>query len=218
MQSTKSFTNKDLKFKLPFGLIISGPSSSGKTTFLLKLLNEYKDLIEPIPKSILYCYGEFHSYVPKLQKVGINVYAGIPPEEILARQPKPLLLILDDLMLSIDEHYLSNLFTRKSHHGNMGIIFLTQNLFEKKIKVARVNSQYLVLMRSPAHALQVRTIGTQIFPRQLDYLLQAYKSATSLPYGYLLIDLHPASDPLLRLRTKIFKSDDEKTLFIPANP
>ena len=218
MLSGKIFTDKDLRLKLPFGFVISGPSSSGKTTFLLKLLNENKSLIDPVPKSILYCYGEFHSHVTKLQKAGINVYAGVPSEELLDRQPKPLLLVLDDLMLTIDEHFLSSLFTRKSHHGNMGIIFLTQNLFDKKLHVALANSQYLVIMRSPSHALQVRTLGTQLFPRQLDYFLQAYKAATSDPYGYLLIDLHAASDPVLRLRTNIFKSDDEKSLFIPTNP
>ena len=218
MLSGKSFTEKDLKFKLPFGLIISGPSSSGKTTFLLKFLNEYKDLVEPTPKSILYCYGEFHNQIAQIQKSGINVYSGVPSEELINSQPKPLLLILDDLMLNINERFLSELFTKKSHHGNIGIIFLTQNLFEKKIKVARANSQYIVIMRSPSHALQVRTLGTQIFPKQMDYFLQAYKSATSQSYGYIVIDLHASSDPLLRLRTNIFKGDEEKTLFIPANP
>nr|CAD2187982.1 unnamed protein product [Meloidogyne enterolobii] len=210
----QTFSNKDLNFKLPFGMILSGPSSSGKSSFLLKFISEASELIEPKPKSILYCFGEMSHNIPLLQKSGVNVYAGVPPEELIKKFPKPLLLILDDLLLSIDEKYLSELFTKKSHHQNFAIVFVTQNLFDKKIKVARQNAQYIILMRSPNSALSIRNIGVQLFPRQLDYFLDAYKQATNIPYGYLLIDLHASSDPNLRLRTNIFKDDEEKIIFI----
>lgn len=214
---TLTFADKDLKFKLPFGMVISGPSSSGKSTFLLKFIAQYEHLIEPKPQSILYCFGEMSSIVPILQKSGIDVYAGIPPEDLIRRLPKPLLLILDDLLLSIDEKCLSELFTKKSHHQNFAIVFVTQNLFERKIKVARQNAQYLVIMRSPNSVLSVRNIGVQLFPRQLDYFLDAYRKATEQPYGYLLIDMHASSHPSLRLRTNIFKEDEERVIFIPKN-
>nr|CAD2196650.1 unnamed protein product [Meloidogyne enterolobii] len=214
---SQSFTNKDLYLKLPFGMILSGPSSSGKSSFLLKFIADSQDLIDPQPKSVLYCFGEMNDNIPILQKSGVNVYAGVPPEELIKSYSKPLLLILDDLLLSIDEKYLSELFTKKSHHQNFAIVFVTQNLFEKKIKVARQNAQYIVLMRSPNSALSVRNIGVQLFPRQLEYFLDAYKQATNEPYGYLLIDLHASSDPALRLRTRIFKDDEEKIIFISKN-
>ena len=213
----QNFSNKDLKFKSPFGLILSGPSSSGKSTFLLKFISEAADLIDPKPASILYCFGEMSGIVPVLQKSGVNVYAGVPPEELLKRYPKPLLLILDDLLLSIDEKYLSELFTKKSHHQNFSVIFVTQNLFEKKIKTARMNSQYIIIMRSPNSALSVRNIGTQLFPRQLDFFLDAYRIATNEPFGYLVIDMHASSNPLLKLRTQIFKENEEKIILTPKN-
>jgi len=65
--------------------------------------------------------------------------------------------------------------------------------------------------------LSVRNIGVQLFPRQLDYFLDAYRQATRHPYGYLVIDMHASSDPTLRLRTNIFKDDEEKLIFIPKN-
>uniref|UniRef100_A0A914KX81 AAA+ ATPase domain-containing protein n=1 Tax=Meloidogyne incognita TaxID=6306 RepID=A0A914KX81_MELIC len=198
-------------------MIISGPSSSGKSTILLKFISEASDIIEPKPKSILYCFGEMNNIVPLLQKSGVDVFAGVPPEDLIKKYPKPLLLILDDLILSIDEKYLSELFTKKSHHQNFSVIFVTQNLFDKKIKVARQNSQYLVLMRSPNSMLSIRNIGVQLFPKQLDYFLDSYRQATKQPFGYLLVDMHASSDPTLRLRTNIFKEDDEKIIFIPIN-
>uniref|UniRef100_A0A1I8BIG7 Reverse transcriptase domain-containing protein n=1 Tax=Meloidogyne hapla TaxID=6305 RepID=A0A1I8BIG7_MELHA len=60
-------------------------------------------MIYPPPKSILYCYGQFNSLVPELQRIGVSAYSGVPPEEIIMKQEKPSLLILDDLLYSIDE-------------------------------------------------------------------------------------------------------------------
>ena len=132
---------------------------------------------------------------------------------------KPLLLIMDNLVLSIDEHYLSELFTKKSHHQNFAVVFVTQSLFDRKLRVARQNAQYLVLMRSPNAALAIRNIGVQLFPGgQLAYFMDAYRQATAQPYGYLLIDMHASSDPMLRLRTGIFKEDAGRhIIFTPKN-
>lgn len=164
------FSEKELKFKLPFGMIIAGPSSSGKSTFLTKYLAEADNLVEPPPKSILYCYGEYNDTITLLQKSGINVCFGVPTEEILKQQPKPFILVLDDLMLSIEEKFLSELFTQKSHHQFFSVILVLQDLFDKKVKVARLNSQYIILMRAPNSALSIRNIGVQLFPGQLELL------------------------------------------------
>nr|CAD2164245.1 unnamed protein product [Meloidogyne enterolobii] len=205
--------------ELPFGCIISGPSSTGKSTFVRKLISNSDQLIDPIPKSILYCYGEYNSLVPELQRVGISVYAGVPPEDLIKKQEKPSIVILDDLMYTIDEKYLSELFTKKSHHLNFGIIFITQNLFEKKLKVARQNSMYIVLTRAPNSALAVRNLGVQLFPGRLNYFLDAYRQATSSSnYSYLFIDLHPSSDPILRLRTNIFIDKESEVLCMGVSP
>ncbi|KAF7627102.1 hypothetical protein Mgra_00009612 [Meloidogyne graminicola] len=218
----QKFTNKDLKIKLPFGFIISGPSSSGKSSFIRLLIKNANEGIFPSPKSILYCYGEFNSLVPDFQRIGVAVYSGVPPEELINKQQKPALIILDDLLYSIDEKYLSELFTKKAHHQNFGIVLVTQNLFEKKIRVARQNSMYLVLTRAPNSALAVRNLGVQLFPKKLDFFLDTYRQATKENYTYLFIDLHPASDSSLRLRTNIFNidnpdSDRPATIFLPKS-
>ena len=207
-------TESDLKFRAPFGMILSGPTGSGKTTLLLKLLKHRSTLINPPPASVLFCYGEFDDHVVQLQKEGITICSGLPTDAMLAECEKPSLLILDDLLSQASERFLTKLFTKKSHHQNISVIFVTQNLYEKNIKVARNNSQYIILTRT-AHMLQIRTLAQQLFPRQLDYMLSAYKLASEAPYGYLLLDLHPATNPLLRLRTRIFPDDDDRTIFLP---
>ena len=70
-------------------------------------------------------------------------------------------------------------------------------------------------MRAPNAALHISTFGVHIFPKQLNYFLDAYRQATSEPYGYLVVDMHAGSHSALRLRTNIFPGDD-KTVFIPS--
>lgn len=195
------------KFKLPFGCIVSGPSSSGKTTWLLRFLEHYREMVEPIPQSVLYAYGEYHDNVPVLERAGFTTYPGLPDDDTLRQMEKPLLLILDDLMLASSEQYLSNLFTKKSHHQKIGVIFLTQNLFDKNLKVARNNSQYIVLMRAPNSMSGITSLGKQLFAGKLPMFLNAYEQATDPLYGYLLIDMHASSDSRIRLRTDIFPGE-----------
>ena len=205
----------DLHFKIPSGMIISGPSNSGKTQLLLRILDNYRDIFSPVPEAIVYCYGEYHSFIPKLKSQGIHICSGVPAEGLLENLPRPYLLILDDLMLTLNERTLSELFTKRAHHQNFGVIFITQNLFERVLRVARNNSQYIILMRAPNAVLQIRNLGAQLFPGQLSYFMDAYRKATEKPYGYLVLDLHAGSLPSLRLRTHIFPDDSEKIIFTP---
>jgi hypothetical protein len=206
----------ELKFKIPSGMIISGPSNSGKTQFLLKLLANFNELFTPRPEAILYCYGEYHSYIPQLESQGIQVFSGVPPDELLSRMPKPFLLCLDDIVYQIEEKTLTDIFTKKAHHRNFGVILITQNLFEKNLRVARNNAQYIVLMRAPNAMLQIRNLGSQLFPRQLSYFMSAYEQAVGNNYGYLILDLHAGSNQLLKLQTNIFPGE-ARVIFTPRN-
>jgi hypothetical protein len=205
----------DLKLRVPSGIIISGPSSSGKTQLLLRLLENHKQLFSPQPIDMLYAYGEYHKYVPVLEQKGIHVHSGVPSIETINGLRKPALIILDDLLLSLEEKYLANLFTKHSHHQNYSIILVTQNLFDKIVKVPRLNSMYIFLMRAPNSQLSIRNLGTQIYPKQIKFFLDAYNKATSKPYGYLMVDLHPSSKDIMRLRTDIFPNDQQQSIFLP---
>lgn len=206
-------TSKDISFKLPFGMIISGSSSSGKTSLLLRILAHADKLITPIPAQIVYAYGEYNKDIPSMKKAGISIVSGLPSEEFIDACKKPLLLILDDLMVYAKDTYLQNLFTKKSHHQNIGVIFITQNLFDKNVKVARKNTHYIILTRAPNSALDISNIGRQLFPNQVKQFIDSYNQATKEQYGYLLIDMHPSTNKSLRLRTKIFP-DELQEVFI----
>lgn len=201
------YTDVDRSLRLPFGMFVSGSSSSGKTQWVLRFLRNAREMITPPPASILYCYGEYSTAVPTVERMGIRTCAGVPTDDQLDANERPLLLVLDDLMLNVTDAWLNELFTKRIHHRRYGVVFVTQDMFSSALKTARINSQYFVLLRAPNAALSIRTWGAQILPKKQKYFLDAYEDATRDNYGYLFVDLHPASDPKLRLRTNVFPGE-----------
>jgi hypothetical protein len=203
-------------FQSPFTLILAGPTGSGKTQWLIKFLKHHRELIKPPPAKILYCYGELNETIMGLKKEGIETYNGIPDLEKIKNQEKPLLLILDDLMLDMKSEFLDLLFTRGSHNWNTSILFVTQSIFGKNIRTARANAHILVIMRSPSAQLQARTIGQQLFPRRLNYFMDAWTDATKEPFSYIVINMHPSAPEYLRLSTDIFPGEVQK-IYLPID-
>lgn len=203
----------DVLFKAPFTCIVSGASGTGKSTLVFKIMENYKKLITPPPGNVMLAYGQYHSEIPKLEAMGVHVYPGLPSDEILGSFDGGLLLVIDDFLGKISEDYLSSLFTRKSHHMNISVFYLTQTLFDKKSKVARENASYIILTRSPSNYLAITTLGGRYFPGASAFFKDAYRQATAEKYGYLLVDNHPQGNPLLRLRTHIL-ADEPTEVFI----
>ena len=103
---------------------------------------------------------------------------------------------------------VTKIFTKGSHHLNCSVIYVSQNLFNKgkENKNICLNTHYLVLFKNPRDSAQIVHLGRQIFPDVIKYFKESFADATSLPYGYLLIDLRTTPD-LLRLRRDIFYDD-----------
>ncbi|KAL3103959.1 hypothetical protein niasHT_030117 [Heterodera trifolii] len=154
---------RELKFPIPSGIVVSGPSSSGKTQLVLRLLTHASEMFDPPPKVIVWAYGEYSSQIPELERQGVIPHAGPPSEEMLKKLPKPFLIVYDDLIGDIDAKKLADLYTKKSHHNNFSVIFLTQNLFDKAMRVPRSNAQYIFLMRAPSDMLSIRNLASQMF-------------------------------------------------------
>jgi hypothetical protein len=195
----------DVRFKHPFTCIIAGPTGSGKTRFTFQFIDESQTQISPPPERIVYCYGEFQPMFNEYPQITFN--EGLPDNKEFDGKLRTL-LILDDLMKEAGDSVL-DIFTKLSHHRNMSVIFLTQNLFfkSKQSRTMNINTQYIVLFKNPRDALQVATLGRQMYPGNSNFLVEAFKDATERPHGYLLIDLHPVTLEKFRIRTNIFKGE-----------
>ena len=94
-----------------------------------------------------------------------------------------------------------DLFTKDSHHRNITMLYLTQDLFPpgKFSKTINRNAHYIVAFKNPRDQTGIRTILLQAFPDRWRQVLRLFKRITSRPFGYLMLDVHPASDDRYRL-------------------
>jgi hypothetical protein len=186
---------------------VSGPTKSGKTHFTINLLKHLHTLVEPIPEKIIWCFGQNQKFV------------GLPDEvelcEGLARVSEidgsePSLLVIDDLMQeAAQDKDIVDLFTKGSHHKDLSVIMLVQNLFHqgKFMRTISLNTHYMVLFKNPRDAGQIRHLASQLFPGQVAYLIDAYKQATARPHGYLLLDFTQATTDSHRVLSDVLPGE-----------
>jgi len=114
-----------------------------------------------------------------------------------------------------DDKRLGNLFTKVSHHLNLDVIFITQNLFHqgKQMRNLHLNSQYLILMKNTRDISQIDVLGRQLkLTRSLE---EAYKDATKKPFGYLLIDFKQTTPKEYILKTRLTPEETTEGIFSP---
>lgn len=186
-----------LEWKHPFTCIVSGPTGSGKTTFVKELLKN-SHMIKPSPKRVVWCYGVYQDLFKSLPGVEFN--EGLPDQTHLTDRT---LLIIDDLMFQQDEK-ITEIFTKNSHHKGVSVIFLTQNFFHKGAREMTLNAQYIVLMKNPRDTSQIHFLARQMFPAKSKFMIEAYNDATRAPFGYLFLDLRQETDEKHRVRTGVF--------------
>lgn len=177
-------------------MIINGPSQSGKTHLVRKIISE--QMYEIPIKKVVWCYKIFQPWFH--EERNIKFIAGLPTEDENFQ-----LLILDDLMNNLTAE-ISQMFTVGSHHKNFSIILITQNLFPR-IRVARdisLNAHYIILFRNNRDQSQIACFGRQVFPDRSKFFMDAYKKATAEKYQFLLVDCFPTTDEELRLRQSLF--------------
>ena len=194
----------------PFTAIAAGPTGCGKTQFAIKLISH--NIIELPPDRIVWCYGIYQDVFKELSNV--EFHEGMPNMSMFNKKQRTL-LILDDLMTETNDK-TSELFTRGSHHMNISVLYLTQNLFagNKQNRTISLNTHYFVIFKNPRDRNQISVLARQMFPSKWRYMLEAFVDATEKPYSYLFIDMKPETDDKHRLRSGIFP--DEPNYFYLA--
>ena len=197
----------DPRMKHPFTCIIAGPTGSGKTYFVRRLLAHIEEMMKPIPDHIVWYYGEWQPIYATIR--GVEFVEGLPDIGALDPQKRHL-VIIDDLMSETDER-ITSLFTKKSHHRNISVIYIVQNVFHKgkENRTISLNSHYIVMFKNPRDASQITHLAKQMYPGNVKYMQEAFYDATSDPYGYLFIDLKQDTPEHLRLRTRIFPGQNQ---------
>ena len=189
----------DIRLKHPFTAVVAGPTGSGKTRLLMRLIKSAKWMSVNPPEEIIYCYGEWQKVFDELPEV--NFHDGmIDVDRDIPKDNRPRWLIIDDLMEEVVGTKESNkLYTKGSHHKNISVFFVVQNPFKNGLRTVSLNTHYFFFMKNPRDNQMIVNFAKQSFPGRVDKVRDAYQHATSEPYGYLLVDLRQETDDDMRL-------------------
>ena len=191
--------------KTPFSMMVVGPSGSGKSHFVNKLISQREHLFDKAPERVVWCYGIWQ---PFYKSLSYEFHEGLPASDFL--DGGNMILVIDDLMDEAQES-VSTIFTRTSHHRNITCIFLSQNLFPRS-KYSRnisLNAHYIVLMKNCRDKAQISHLARQVYPESSKFLVEAYRDATREPYSYLFLDFKPETSEEARVLSGILV--DEST-------
>ena len=110
--------------------------------------------------------------------------------------------MLDNLMTEGGEDKeLLDLFTKHSHHQNITVLYLCQDMFPpgKYAKSISRNAQYVIAFKNPRDQLGIRNLLLQAFPTYWKDMMDVYQKVTDRPFRCMVPDLHPASDDRIRV-------------------
>ena len=187
---------------------------NGRTRKLL-----LSSLVQPPPERILWCFGQWQPLYEDLQKriSCIEFLWGIPDyldNSQFIDPSKRNLIIFDDLMTEPKcDQRIADLFTKGSHHRNISIVYLTQNVFPqgRACRDIALNTHYLVLFNDPIDRQQVATLARRIYPSTSVKFMRKFEDATARPYDYLVLDLKSSISEQDRLQTDIFDSVNQQS-------
>jgi hypothetical protein len=162
---------------------------------------------------IIWCYTIAQNWMTALIP-RVKFHQGLIP---LDQVRNGALLVIDDLMESLGKAD-TKIATQISHHREISVIYITQNLFYKGAahRDLSLNANYITLFKNPRDKQQASILARQIYPRKTDFFMKAFEDATSPPHGYLVISLRQSTPEVLRLTSQIFPLE-KLAVYIPSS-
>jgi hypothetical protein len=170
------------QFSSPFTMIVTGPSRSGKSTFITNLIKNLDTLIDGEKiRQVIWCYKNENSIPKDLKSHPIVAFHKGVPADLEEIAPHTL-LVFDDLMMDSFSKEITEIFTILSHHNNISIILVLHNLFfqNKFTRNITLNTQYIVYFKNPRDLSSISHIARQLCPsnsRNLQTLSRETQSA-----------------------------------------
>lgn len=215
----------DTRFKCPSTTVLSGPSNSGKTSLVFNILKQGNEILSDprCLQNIVYYYKQWqggfdalsdHLHVKFLNKVPTSGNIIENTEDFTHSGGS--VMIIDDFMQELTKD-ISVLFSTHSHHLNITVFLLTQNLFSKNpvFRDISLNSTYNIIFKNPRDSSQISHFARQYAPGKSTFIVNVYKQATRKPHSYLLFDNHQETEDDIRIRSNILEeSGDPVTVWV----
>jgi len=196
----------DFRLECNRTMCVAGPSHSGKTTFVLDLLEHRHQLFKCPMKNVIWCYGIYqHELHQRLQSKGYKLHSGI----INVSDINPYdIVVLDDLLdESRNSSDVTAMFTKAAHHKPCFIIYIMQSLFPpgKDSRTRSLNTHYYTIFKNPRDKSQLDFLARQISPRKSKALIEIFEAATEKPHSYLFLDFTQECPDEYRFRSSLFE-------------
>ena len=209
----------DLRLKSPFTAIVSGPTGSGKTQLVSKLIENALEVCANPPVQIYYCYGAEQDKFSELKansSIPIEFTEGlIDIESKVSSDGQHRWIVVDDLMEEVtNKPEMRTLFTKHSHHKKLSVFFIVQNLHHSGLREISLNSQYLFVFKSPRDLAQIGYIGREISPTNSKFVTKSYADATKDPFSFLMLDFTQETPEEIRIIGNFLSDDVNKPLTV----
>ena len=115
------------RFFSPTTAMITGPTGSGKTKFVFKLLENLNTMFDVPVEKVYYFYGVWQDSFDNKVIENLEFIQGLPDETQIKQiaDSKHNLIIIDDLQMSaVNSPSITNLFSRDSHHRNLSVFLI----------------------------------------------------------------------------------------------
>lgn len=203
---------RDFKWQLeaPACILVSGGSGAGKTYLTESVLNRANEIFTQPVHNILWCFTEYQPSLMKRLKTSIpsiEFHKGLPLDDKLENYDpeQHKIIVLDDLIGECKDKSLQNLFVKSSHHQNISVLFLTQNLFAPGLRTLSLQCKYIILFKNPRDSNHYQYLARQMNGGKCcEAFNLAYSDASKQPHGYVMLDFTQSQDDDLRIRSSIF--------------
>lgn len=205
----------------PFTMVVYGPSGSGKTQWIRRLIQNASLVSDPSPKRIIYIYSLWQPVFDEFKKLGVELVRNIP-EGIMDQfdGSMPVWIILDDVMNeAFNNDEVAQLFTKGSHHLNISVIFLVQNLFMQSKQRDRAQSiyknvHYGVYFNNPRDKTIMINFAKQFAPKKAGSLLKTFEWITKTPYNPMIVDFKQDTPEEVRVMSNVFGDPPSNSLLV----
>ena len=94
------------------------------------------------------------------------------PQKFGNEHGKPCLIILDDLLNEVYSKDVCHLFKKGSHHRNISVILITQNLFHQGLfcRDISLNAKYSAALKNVRGKSQFQYLARQVHPEDRESL------------------------------------------------
>jgi hypothetical protein len=191
-------------FAHPSQLMIAGATKSGKSSLVVQIIKNMEKMFDTVPESVYWFYAMPSSveHVPH-ELPGVKLRNGSPTEDMIAsiiKNGRPKLMIMDDMQQMMDNknqaQIISDIFTKVSHHGNLSVIFIVQNLYLKNLIRVREQCGEIILMGNGASAAaNCMKLGRDLYMGK--YLVECMDKARArkASHPYVLVSTDANAQP-----------------------